>query len=264
MPIAEISNRLCIDVTGEDAFSFLQGLITNDLKSLEGQDALYACFLTPQGKFLHDFLITKISDGYRLEALRSESDDLIKRLKMYKLRSKANLKVRDDLKVYALWGDDIADIGYQDPRLADLGKRYISDEPLDCNTDFNDYDLFRIKLGVPDGGRDLTTQLSTLYDANIDLLNGVSFDKGCYLGQELTARMHYRALIKKRLLPIETNEKIPAEDKDIISNNRPIGKIYSRSGTQALVCLKIKDINGALFLDDGTEVHVQKPHWLTI
>lgn len=265
MPTAEISNRICLDVTGEDSFSFLQGLITNDLKLLESQEALYACFLTPQGKFLHDFLITEIPNGYRLEVLKETSETLIKHFKMYKLRSRVGLEINKDISIYASWGKDTLEGGYTDPRLEALGKRYLSQESIDATAEFNDYDRHRISLAVPDGSRDLTEKLSSLYDGNIDLLNGVSFDKGCYLGQELTARMHYRGLIKKRLLPIETERNITPDDQDVCLEGRPIGRIYSYAGSMALACVKVKDIHSqVLELHDKTPVRIKKPDWLTI
>ena len=116
------------------------------------------------------------------------------------MRAKVSFEWRDDIKVYVLWGDQKADtskaqIFYQDPRLNELGLRMISNEDITTNATMAEYDTHRVMLGVPDGSRDLKQELSTLYDGNLDQLNAISLKKGCFLGQELTARIHYRGLV---------------------------------------------------------------------
>ncbi len=257
MPITEITNRLCLNVSGADAKSFVQGLITNDLNKLDHQDALYSCFLTPQGKFLYDFIITKHKDGYILEVLKDDVESFQKRLKMYALRSNVKLEILDNLKIYAGWNDAKPDEGYVDPRLPELGWRYIA-QNMDTNTNFENYDLHRIKLTVPDGSRDLKPEIMTIYDGNIDLLNGVAFDKGCYLGQELTARIHYRGLVKKRLFAVKFDH--PPTETDIKTEEGAlVGQMLSTQGEYGLALLKLSEVDKSL---QGFEVI--KPGYLTL
>lgn len=260
MPVTEITNRCCLDITGEDAKSFLQGMVTNDLALLDDQPALYACLLSPQGKFLHDFLMTKRDDGYRLEVLKEQAEILIKRLKLYKLRAKVTFQINEAQKIYAGWAEsEMPDGGYRDPRLENLGWRLISDAPVETTAEFSAYDLMRIKAAVPDGSRDLTQELSTIYEGNIDLLNGVAYEKGCYMGQELTARMYYRGLIKKRLFPIKADSSELTTGEEVLRNGRFAGKIGSTVDNWGLVCLKTADIETPYETASGIGLSIIRP-----
>ena len=141
--IAEITNRTCLYVFGEDAKSFLQGLITNDMNLLDSQSAIYACFLTPQGKFLYDFMVTEYKDGYVLEVLKDDLESFQKRLKVYALRAKVKFEVLD-LKIYAIWDESEPVGAYQDPRLDALGYRLLSEDTTEKNAGLDDYDLHEL------------------------------------------------------------------------------------------------------------------------
>ncbi len=182
--------------------SFLQSLISNDITLLEQQDCVYSCFLTPQGKFLYDFFITETKDDALLldceggERLQS----LTKLLSMYKLRADVTIETKDNIDVYTIIG---AEHGTKDPRHPDIGYRSFQ-KPEGLNEKpFEEWDKYRITLTIPDGSRDMIPNKSTLSEGNIDKLNGLSYDKGCYIGQELTARMHYRGLAKKHLQTVK-------------------------------------------------------------
>lgn len=213
--------RGCIAVTGPDAATFLQGLITNDISLLAAQPVLYAALLTPQGKFLHDFLIYPTPGGFLLETESDpRRDDLIARLTKYRLRAKVDI-TPVPITVFSIFrhpraGGDPVEIQNQtgqpyllapDPRHADAGWRLvITGEtcapfpmPGYHETPFDTWDYHRIALGLPDGSRDAEIGVSTLEELNIPRLHGVSFTKGCYVGQELTARMEYRGLGKRHL-----------------------------------------------------------------
>lgn len=257
MAIVEITNRSCLSVSGADAKSFLQGLITNDLNKLDQQVGLYSCFLTPQGKFLYDFMITTYNDGYILEVLKDDVESFKKRLKMYALRSDVKLEVLDDFKIYAGWGGNKPETAYDDPRLAELGWRNLS-EKTETTIDFKDYDMHRIKLGIPDGSRDLKPEIMTVYDGNIDLLDGIALDKGCYLGQELTARIHYRGLVKKRLFTV----KIDVEPEGGIIKTQEgslAGELLSQQDGWGLALLKLAQFEKPL-----SGITVVKPDYLSI
>ena len=264
MPIAEINNRVCINVTGEDAKSFLQGMITNDMNILSDQPAIYACLLTPQGKFLYDFMVTAITNGYRLEVLTHEAEALIKRLKPYKLRSKVNFEMDEVYKIYAGWrGAEKPDGSYQDPRLPELGWRFVAPLSLDTDSDLKEYDRHRVTLGVPDGSRDLTAELATLYDGNIDVLHGVAFNKGCYMGQELTARVHFRGLVKKRMYPFNVKEGTPETGSVLKSDGKKIGQVTGVYGSLGLSVVKVDAVENTKLAqtDSGATVQIFQPTW---
>ena len=214
-----LKDRGCLTLTGADKESFLQNLITNDVTLLETQDCIYACMLSPQGKFLFDFFITKDGDALKMECEGGErAHSLAKLLNMYKLRADIEIAVTESRPIYAIIGSE--DYGHKDPRHEDMGYRSFEKPDLP-EKDFDTWDQHRIKLTVPDGSRDLLPQKSTLAEGNIDKLNGVSYDKGCYVGQELTARMHYRNLGKKHLHTVEL-DNLP-EKAELRSSSGNIG-----------------------------------------
>lgn len=225
---AILQHRTVITVGGEDRSDFLQALVSNDITKIAPNRTIWAALLTPKGKFLHEFFIFELGDIIGLECEQARSTDLINRLTRYKLRANVTLKLRPDLSVAAVWGDEALDtlgltsdtgasiparnsIVFTDPRTAKAGARWIL--PIDMvdasivSKGFslgktNDYDGLRIRLGLPDGSRDMTIEKAFLLENGFEELNGVDYEKGCYVGQELTARTHYRALIKKCLLPV--------------------------------------------------------------
>ncbi|MBV9202536.1 MAG: folate-binding protein YgfZ, partial [Alphaproteobacteria bacterium] len=218
-----LDNRGILAVSGPDRREFLQGLVSNDLNKVSPTAARYAALLTAQGKYLHDFMIVEAGESIWLETEGTPLGDLKRRLTIYRLRSKVSLEVRPDLAVVAVIGADAAaalglrsepgaatsledGIAFVDPRLAALGVRVILPreraQPLLAEAGvseapFDDYDRLRLSFGIPDGSRDLVPEKSILLEAGFDELNGVDWQKGCYIGQELTARTKYRGLVKR-------------------------------------------------------------------
>jgi folate-binding protein YgfZ len=197
--------RLSPQEDGEDVRGFLQGLVTNDVS---GSEPIYAGLLTPQGKSLFDFIIWPAdgdSGAFLIDCEAEFADDLVSRLSLYRLRRKIDIARVDDLAVH--WSPD-APTGVKDPRLAALGLRWISpasssDQPAD-----EDWLRHRLALGVPEGRAELGDIL--WLETNAVELNGVSFDKGCYIGQENTARMNWRSKVNRRLVVVpldRSNEK---------------------------------------------------------
>lgn len=192
-----LKNRAILNISGKDARHFIQGLITNDINLLDKQDCVYACLLTPQGKFLYDFFITEENEVLKLDCEGGErAASLAKLLNMYKLRADVNIEVIDDAPVYAMINSEH---GFKDPRHNEIGNRIYSLPNNILESDFNKWDELRISLCIPDGSRDLIVGKSTMDEGHMDQLNAISYNKGCYVGQELTARMHYRGLGKKHL-----------------------------------------------------------------
>lgn len=216
-----LKNRGLIRLEGPDRHDFLQGLITNDIRKLTPLNPIYACLLTPQGKFLHDFFIIE-GDGYTLLDCEGgeRAQDLYDRLLRYRLRAEVLISVECQNQVYAIlesqnlrisesqsntFGDSEI-LRFRDSRNSAMGHRSFTKPDLPEHP-FEEWDYRRISLTIPDGCRDLIIDKSTMDEGNMDALNAVDYDKGCYIGQELTARMHYRGLGKKRLRTIKLSSR---------------------------------------------------------
>ena len=224
MPVfATIAKRRgVLRIAGEDRVSFLQGLVTNDVARAAAGQPVYSALLTAQGRFLHDFFIVPQADALLLDCEAERRADLMRRLGMYKLRAKVTHRGQDRLSrgdaPLGRWSgsrtlcaaSDAAAI-YADPRLPALGARaivaadsaasWIAKHGLKA-ADEDSYDRHRIALGVPDGSRDLPVERALLLENGFDELHGIDWQKGCYIGQEVTARMRYRSLVRKQLLPV--------------------------------------------------------------
>ena len=218
-----LSGRALLRVSGPDARDFLQNLITNDMTLLETQDSLYACLLTAQGKFAWDFIISRDGDGYVLDCEGGErAQALLQKLSMYKLRAEVELVMENDTDIYSILSScgltaGSKDTTRQDPAIKSQGDRWVSDprhpemgyrsfaKPSLPERSFEEWDRRRISLTIPDGRRDMIEGKTTMDEANMEALNGVSFEKGCYVGQELTARVKYRGLGKKHLQTVDVN-----------------------------------------------------------
>jgi folate-binding protein YgfZ len=264
MPIAHIDNRALLRFSGPDAKSFLQGLVSNDVLRATPDQAVYAGLLTPQGKFLHDLFILEHDAGLLLECEAQRLDDLRQRLLRHKLRAKISLDVEPKLKVYAGWDDTPHPLAPAviDPRLPELGWRAYADG-IACDATFSDYDQHRLSYGVADGSRDLELDKSTLQEGNFDLINGISFSKGCYLGQELTARIHYRGLVKRRLYPLQFDGPAPPYGTSLMSGEAIIGESRSSYADKALGLLSVSALASDFHAISGNGVKgkIIAPKW---
>lgn len=286
-----LEDRGVLAVGGDEARSFLQGLISNDINKVTADHAIHAALLTPQGKYLHDFFIAQAPDGRLLiDCERERLPDLLKRLKMYKLRAKVDLADEsEDWTVAALPGFSSATgpgaartadggVYFTDPRLEKLGARAIlpsatAEQSLGQDGgapgERSAYDLLRLSLGVPDGTRDMVVDKSILLESGFDELHGVDWNKGCYMGQELTARTKYRGLIKKRLMPVEIAGPLPEPGTPLILNGKDVGEIRSTAATDggglglALVRLEALEDGTPTFDAAGAQVTPRKPDWAT-
>lgn len=232
-----LPDRGLIHIEGEDRHEFLQNLISNDVELLKKQKAVYACLLTPQGKFLHDFFVLEGGNFLLLDCESgARAQDLYKRLNLYRLRADVQISVEEQNDVYAVYGTQ-TDPEFLDPRHPEMGYRSFEKPGGIEEKPFEVWDEKRIRLGIPDGSRDMVIEKSTLLECNIDKFHGVSFEKGCYVGQELTARMHHRGLAKKHLYAIE-GKNLPESGTDIEVNGKHIGEMRSRCGDIGLALLK--------------------------
>jgi folate-binding protein YgfZ len=273
-----LKNRAIIAVNGAEARDFLQGLITNDMEACREGRAIYAALLTPQGKILFEFFVVAHGeDRWLLDCAASGAADLTKRLSLYRLRAKVEIAPQPDLAVAAVWNGDgmIAaktdGVVFPDPRLSDLGLRIIGTETALAEATRNmtpgDYEAYRLKLGVPDSA-DLPTDQVFALDAGFEELNGVSFKKGCYVGQEVTARMKHRASARRRFLTAEIMGEIPA-GTPLEAEGRELGTLASGKNGHALALVRLdrlEDAQGkhAPVTAAGRQVILRKPGWLKL
>lgn len=242
----KIPQRGKLRLEGEDTFTFLQDIITNDIEILQKNGAMYACLLNAQGKFQHDFLMYLDGDAVIMDCEGgARTTDLFGRLMMYRLRAKINMTKENDVDTYVIMGD-ISDIpthqGFYDPRSKTLGFRtYTMPQNMD-EQPFDIWDQTRIRLAIPDGSRDMVLERSNLIESNLGADNGISFTKGCYIGQELTARMHNRGLSKRHLYAVELLDNRYEDDSVIIIGTKTIGEIRSQCGHLALASIKDSEI----------------------
>ena len=268
--VALLTDRAAIALAGEDAGNFLQGLITNDIEKATDGHALYAALLTPQGKILFDFIVAKDGERYLLDCAAERADELAKRLGFYRLRAKVEI-ARTDLGVAAIWGDGPlknTGIVFTDPRLPALGQRVIapSVELPTANATLADYHSHRISLGVPDSA-DLPPDSMFALDAGFEELHGVSFTKGCFIGQEVTARMKHRTTARRRMLIAEGNTPLPAPGTPLIAQGADIGALATAQGTRGLALVRLDRLADAEtarapMTANGTTVILRRPDWL--
>jgi folate-binding protein YgfZ len=268
MPIAHLEDRAVIAVSGAEARSFLQGLITNDIERLAPGNGLYAALLTPQGKILFDFHLAEGDGAILLDCLARARDGLVRRLSMYKLRARVTIEPREQLAVVAAWGDSVVRYANAcpDPRLPTLGVRAIvanAEMPAGLLST-NAYQDHRVALGVPEAD-DFGSDRMFALDADLDELHAIDFTKGCYVGQELTARMKHRGTARKRLLALRASDAVPPADTAVSAGGKSIGEIASASGNQgfALIRLDRLDEVGNTPVSAGSiAVELFKPRWL--
>lgn len=243
--LAVLPDRGVVSVTGPDAMKLLQGLVTNDVALLDMQPALHTGLLSPQGKILFDFFVVRTPHGALLDVARDQAAAFVKRLTMYKLRASVSIAdVSGEYAVVAVFGENArleSGLVYPDPRLASLGLRAIVDEQDAgvATAAAADYQWFRIGLGVPEGGRDYAFGDAFPHEALFDQLHGVSFSKGCYVGQEIVSRMEHRGTARKRIVPVNAVEGSLVEGTSVLAGDVEIGRIGSVAGARALAMLRL-------------------------
>ncbi|MDE0049494.1 MAG: folate-binding protein [Rhodospirillales bacterium] len=268
-----LEDRGVVSVDGPEAGPFLQGLISNDIERVMDARGIYAALLTPQGKFLHDFFVLRRGAGYLLDCEGARTGDLGQRLMAYRLRADVALAdATEDYRVIALFGGDGGESAFdlpagdggaapcaggtlmRDPRGDALGLRAVL--PADAALAFleragfargiqADYERHRIALGAPDGSRDMEVGRATLMECGFEELNGVDFEKGCYVGQELTARTKHRGLVRRRLARVALEGPLPPAGTPIVAGEREVGEIRSGLDGAALAVLRLERIAAA-------------------
>jgi folate-binding protein YgfZ len=263
MKAAFLRDRGVVKVSGEDARHFLNGLVTTDLTELKSGFGRFGALLTPQGKIITDFLITEASSGhgggFLIDAPRALSQALADKLGFYKLRAKVSVEnLSDGLGVLAVWDGEPAvkpDLSFADPRHAALGWRILVPEELKQKVadligadlvDDTAYEAHRIASGVPRGGLDFMYGDAFPHETNMDRLNGVDFDKGCYVGQEVVSRMQHRGTARTRTVKVVLDGPSPEVGATILAGDKPVGTMGSTAGENGLALIRTDRVADAL------------------
>jgi len=249
-----------ISISGDDRKDFLQGLITNDINKCNSNTPIYSCFLSPQGKFIADFFVIDYEKNYLIEIHKKFVSAFLDKLKIYKLRSRIIVNDNENFKSLVILennnllqsNSDI--INFIDPRNDKLGRKiYIKLNKINDfinkfnlqEAKFESYREMLIKNLIPFPPDDLIINKSLILENNFDAINAIDWEKGCYVGQEITARMKYRALLKKSIRALEIISGNVNPGNKILNNQNSIGEIISCFNNLAIAMLKIKDANDA-------------------
>jgi folate-binding protein YgfZ len=275
---ALLPHRGVLEVAGNDRVSFLQGLVTNDVESLAGGAGCFAGLLSPQGKILFDFFIVSTGDTFLVDCRAECSADLAKRLTLYRLRAKVTIaNVSDCWQVGAAWSDGAsnwaeanATVAYPDPRLPALGLRLLVQQPgqPDFSASLAEYEAMRVALAVPEGGKDYAYGDAFPHEACFDLLNGVSFKKGCFVGQEVVSRMQHRGTARTRVLAVSAKQPLPHGGAEILVDGFSVGRLSSVAGAQGIALARVDRVKealakGQIFTVSGMPVELAAPAWAT-
>ena len=252
-----LGDRGVIQMEGADATGFLQRLITNSVLNIPKGEGRYAGLLTPQGKLLFDFFVVLLPEGpdagYLIDCASEQSADLVKRLNLHKMRAKIAIEDQSEsFAVAAIFSGEVAagveGVVYRDTRAAGMGLRIIAPRAALAKLDLADpsrYEAQRIAQGVPKGGVDFVHGNAFVHDVNLDLMNGVDFKKGCYVGQEVVARVHYRNSARKRVVKIHFDGPAPAQGTHITAGETNIGQVGSTAGVEGLAMVRLDRLEEA-------------------
>jgi tRNA-modifying protein YgfZ len=292
---AALPERGIVTVSGTERIKFLKGLTTNDIRQLAPDRALYTGFLTGQGKLLYDAFVIDDGDRVLIEITRSLADDFVKRLTGLKFRTKVEIgEPTPALAVAAIWGAQAATLigletiegavgnspptgckcAFVDPRIAALGVRlvYPADRPIDAELErlgatrssTSDYATFRLSLGVADTA-EIAGEFCYALEANLEQLHGVDFRKGCYIGQELTARMKLKVGLRKRILPVHGAGDLPVVGTQVMAGTTKLGPLIATNGARGLALLRLDHLaeaNQDAIRADDIGLTVDWPSWL--
>jgi folate-binding protein YgfZ len=273
-----LEDRSVVALLGPETRDFLQGLVTNDMAECVEGKAIYAALLTPQGKILFDFFAVESGGRILLDCAAARAGDLVKRLGLYRLRAKLEIARAPELGVAAIWNDNGSApaaspvTAFADPRWLALGFRAIGPraelQGLLAGIPSGDYRAHRLRLGVPDSA-DLPPDTVLALDAGLEELNGVSFKKGCYVGQEVTARMKHRSTARKRFVIAETKGELPPPGTVIEAKGREIGALATGADHRAEALVRLDRLAEAERLGEpiragGNAVHLMRPDWLKL
>jgi folate-binding protein YgfZ len=266
MSAAFLPTRSLIRLSGHDAQEFLQGLITTDIDGLPVGEARPGALLTPQGKILFDFLVWREGDGFLIETEASQREALMRRLTMYKLRAAVDLAAETAEGVTVFWDDDAEKGAVKDAAFAKAGIMLLRAPSRQADGPEEAYHALRADAGVALSGHDYTLQDAFPHDVLLDKTDGLSFRKGCYVGQEVVSRMQHRGTARRRLALVSGDAALPASGIEIIAGGKTVGALGSVAGNKGLAIVRIDRVGDALarglpFIVGDVAVKLTLPEW---
>jgi tRNA-modifying protein YgfZ len=255
--ISVLRDRGVIKLAGAEATGFLQRLITNSVLNIPQGESRFSGLLTPQGKLMFDFFVVPLPEGaeagYFFDCVGAQAGDLVKRLNLHKMRAKIAIEDKSEsLAVAAIFGGEapagLEGLSYRDTRAPGMGLRIIA--PREALVQLKDdgeaaYEAHRIVQGVPKGGVDFAYGDAFVHDVNLDLMNGVDFKKGCYVGQEVVARVHFRKSARKRIAKIHLDGPVPEPGTQLMAGDTNIGRLGSTAGAEGLATVRLDRLEDA-------------------
>ncbi len=280
---AILDDRSILFISGKDTYSFLQGLITNNVPTYDPvlqANAKFSALLTPQGKILFDFFLITTEGGYLIDVSSQLAEELLTKLLFYRLRADVQIRdISESMKIVAVW-DGKADLRssglcFEDPRFAPLGQRLVltqnefeeyKSDTSDVQQSGSDYRRYRISFGIPELGQDLAPGSTFPHDMCLDLLNGVDFNKGCFVGQEVVSRMRHRGTARKRIVLVRAQTPLDKSQPDIMSENRVLGTVISINDTDGTGIVRLDRVREALerkapIYCGPVELQLRPPSW---
>ncbi len=239
MPAAHLPDRALIHLTGADAEHFLHNLVTTDIAALPEREAYPGALLTPQGKILFDFLVWRDGQGFVIETDAAQRDALIKRLTMYKLRAAVDIVPGESDGMTVGWGAEADGDGVVDHRFAVAGVRVLRKPGKATDDGRQGYDALRVLSGIAEAGPDYPLQDAFPHDVLYDHMGGVSFKKGCYVGQEVVSRMQHRGTARRRVVTVTADAALPAPGSELSAGGKPIGTLGTVTGNRGLAIVRI-------------------------
>ncbi len=268
MPVAHLDDRAVVRIAGPDAETLLQNVVTSDMDRVGSHGSGYGALLTPQGKILWDFVLHRMAEGFAADLRAGEAEAFARRLSLYRLRAKVEIAAAPELAVFAEWGEREREAP-ADPRLAALGSRWVAPKgSVATDASAADWHRHRVALAVPEGGIDFVFGDAFPFDAGMDSLNGVAFDKGCYIGQEVVSRMRHRGTARRRIVALHATGPLPEPGAEILAGERPLGRLGSSLEGKGIGLVRLDRLRAALdehlpVRAGPEEVSVALPSWAT-
>ncbi|MBP1843689.1 folate-binding protein YgfZ [Rhizobium petrolearium] len=246
MSAAYLPTRSLIRLSGKDAQDFLQGLITTDIDGLPENEARPGALLTPQGKILFDFIVWRDGDGFVIETDADQREALVRRLTMYKLRAAVDIAPDAAEGVTVFWGDDADKGSIKDAAFEKAGIPLTRVPGKQAGGPEEAYHALRVEAGLTLSGHDYALQDAFPHDVLLDLAGGLSFRKGCYVGQEVVSRMQHRGSARRRVALVSGDEQLPRSGTEIIAGGKTVGALGSVAGNKGLAIVRVDRAGDAL------------------
>lgn len=258
MPVARLDSRALVSVTGPDAHSFLHGLLTQDVETLESGGLRYAALLGAQGRLLFDLFLYGVNNGVLIDVASNRRTDLVQRLSLYRLRANVRIALEES-SIYAAW-DQTEEDWSADPRRPQIGRRRIGQD--DATASESDWRAHCLDQGVPDA-IDFAFDVDYPIECNLDLLNGIDFKKGCFIGQEVASRMKRRGKVKSRLVPLAFDGPPPPFGAEILNGDLRAGEMRGGVQDRGMALLRLDRMSGELRVG-GRPARPLPPRWLDL